>query len=226
MLFDLRGRGRRRTVQGVYLGLALLMGGGLILFGVGTGNGVGGLLNGIGGGSSNNSSKPVISQAEKSALRQTRLQPSSPAAWAALVQARYESAGQDANSSTGTYSAAGLKELQGAGQAWQRYLALTKHPDWTLAELIAQGYDKLGSYSQEASAWQIVTAANPTVASYYEDLAAAAWKAKQTRLGDLAQTKALALTPKTQRAQVSAALTQLKTQATSGSAGSTAPSGG
>jgi hypothetical protein len=34
MLFDLRGR-RRRLVQGVYLMLALLMGGGLVLFGIG-----------------------------------------------------------------------------------------------------------------------------------------------------------------------------------------------
>ena len=32
MLFDLRGRGRRRVVQVVYLGLALLLGGGLVLF--------------------------------------------------------------------------------------------------------------------------------------------------------------------------------------------------
>ena len=43
MLFDLRSRGRRRTVQAVYLGLALLMGGGLVLFGVGAGNGNGGI---------------------------------------------------------------------------------------------------------------------------------------------------------------------------------------
>ena len=35
MLFDLRGRGRRRTVQAIYLGLAILLGGGLIFFGVG-----------------------------------------------------------------------------------------------------------------------------------------------------------------------------------------------
>ena len=35
MLFDLRGRGRRRTVKIVYLALALLMGGGLVLFGIG-----------------------------------------------------------------------------------------------------------------------------------------------------------------------------------------------
>jgi len=46
MLFDLRGRGRRRTVQAVYLGLAILMGGGLVLFGVG-GNVSGGLLDAI-----------------------------------------------------------------------------------------------------------------------------------------------------------------------------------
>ena len=36
MLFDLRGRGRRRTVQVIYLSLAILMGGGLVLFGIGS----------------------------------------------------------------------------------------------------------------------------------------------------------------------------------------------
>ena len=35
MLFDLRGKGRRRTVQVIYLSLAILMGGGLVLFGIG-----------------------------------------------------------------------------------------------------------------------------------------------------------------------------------------------
>jgi hypothetical protein len=52
MLFDLRSRGRRRTVQAVYLTLAILMGGGLVLFGVGAGNGIGGLLNAFTGNSS------------------------------------------------------------------------------------------------------------------------------------------------------------------------------
>ena len=46
MLFDLRGRGRRRTVQSIYLGLAILMGGGLVLFGIG-GTSSGGLLDAI-----------------------------------------------------------------------------------------------------------------------------------------------------------------------------------
>ena len=48
MLFDLRGR-RRRAVQGTYLMLALLMGGGLVLFGVG-GSVSGGLLDAFKGG--------------------------------------------------------------------------------------------------------------------------------------------------------------------------------
>ena len=45
MLFDLRSRGRRRAVRVIYVGLAVLMFGGLVLFGVGAGNGLGGLLN-------------------------------------------------------------------------------------------------------------------------------------------------------------------------------------
>ena len=41
MLFDLRGRGRRRTVKIVYITLALLMGGGLVLFGITLGRAAG-----------------------------------------------------------------------------------------------------------------------------------------------------------------------------------------
>src|SRR5258708_36962752 len=47
MLFDLRGRGRRRTIQIIYLFLALLIGGGLIFFGIGGGAGSRGLLNAV-----------------------------------------------------------------------------------------------------------------------------------------------------------------------------------
>jgi phage-related minor tail protein len=45
MLFDLRGRHRRRLVRVIYTGLALLIGVGLVGFGVGGGFGGGGLLN-------------------------------------------------------------------------------------------------------------------------------------------------------------------------------------
>jgi len=213
MLFDLRSRGRRRTVQGVYLGLALLMGGGLVLFGVGAGNGFGGLLNAFSGNSSS-SPKPVVSQAEKSALRHTELDPSSPAAWSSLVQARYEAAGQDANQTTGTYTTAGLTKLRETGQAWQRYLQLTKTPDWTLAELVAHAYEQLGDAKSATRAWEIVTQANPTAYTYFEYLATDAWAAKQTDLGDLASQKAVSLAPKAQQLQVKQTLQQLKARVT------------
>lgn len=223
MLFDLRSRGRRRTVQGVYLALAILMGGGLVLFGVGTGSGIGGLLNAFtNSGSSNN--KPVVSQAEKTAIRQTQLEPTNPNAWKNLVQARYEAAGQNQNQNTGAYTAAGINELKGAAQAWQRYLQLTKTPDWTLAVVAAQMYGELNDPRNATAAWEIVTRANPTAATYYEDLASSAWSAKETDLGDLAAAKAISLTPKSQQAQTKATLQQLKTQSSSSSAsGGAAP---
>jgi len=46
MLFDLRGAGRRRTVKVVYITLAFLMGGGLVLFVIG-GDVSGGLVDAI-----------------------------------------------------------------------------------------------------------------------------------------------------------------------------------
>ncbi len=222
MLFDLRSRGRRRTVQGVYLGLAILMGGGLVLFGVGAGNGFGGLLNAFSSSNSNNS-KPVVSQAEKSALHQTQLDPANPAAWSALVQARYEAAGQDANQTTGAYTAAGQVKLREAGQAWQHYLQLTKKPDWTLAELMAHAYEQLNDPKSAVGAWQIVTQANPTAYTYFEYLATDAWAAKETDLGDLAGQKAVSLAPKSLQVQVKTTLKQLKTSVkTNGLAGAAA----
>jgi predicted Zn-dependent protease len=211
MLFDLRSRGRRRTVQAVYLGLALLMGGGLVLFGVGTGSG-GGILDAFTGGGSGGAAKQAVSQQEKAALKGTSLRPNDPQAWAAVVQARYQSAGQgsDYNPQTGTYTAAGIKELRGATQAWQRYEQLTPNPSPDLALLAARAYDATGDYANEARTWELVTAANPTTATYYEYLAVAAYKAKEIRKGDLAASKAVSLTPKLQQFQLQQQLKQLK----------------
>jgi predicted Zn-dependent protease len=211
MLFDLRSRGRRRTVQAVYLGLALLMGGGLVLFGVGTGSG-GGILDAFTGGGSSGAAKQAVSQQEKAALKAISLRPNDPQAWASVVQARYQSAGQgsDYNPTAGTYTAAGIKELRAATQAWQRYEQLTPHPSPDLALLAARAYDATGDYTNEARTWELVTAANPTTATYFEYLAVAAYKAKEIRKGDLAAAKAVSLTPKLQQFQLQQQLKQLK----------------
>ena len=221
MLFDLRARGRRRTVQAVYLGLALLIGGGLVLFGVGTGSGVGGLLNAFtGGGSSSSSSNPPVTQAEKAAERQTRLHPSSPQAWVQLIDARVAAGYQQCSATTCT--AAGRRELQAAGQAWQRYAKLTSHPNTEVARTVANSYETLGDYKNAASAWMVVTQASPNNATYLEFLARDAYRAGETRIGDLAAQRALSLVPKAQRKQVQQALQQFK----SGTASSGSASGG
>jgi len=76
MLFDLRSRHRRRAVKVMYSALALLMGGGLVLFGVGTGQSGGGLLNAFGGGGSSGAQNQVVSQEETAARKRKLSKPS------------------------------------------------------------------------------------------------------------------------------------------------------
>lgn len=210
MLFDLRSRGRRRTVQVIYVGLALLMGGGLVLFGVGTGGGGGGLLGALGSGGSGQSSGAVNGQV-KSALAQTRRSPDSAAAWANLLQARYEAASSVGyDSSTSTYTTAGKQQLALATQAWERYAKLTAKPDVTVATEAARAYEALARYGDAAATWQVVTEANPVI-NTYACLAMNAYAAKQTRLAQLAQTEAVNRSPKAQRASVKAEIEQAKT---------------
>jgi tetratricopeptide (TPR) repeat protein len=216
MLFDLRARGRRRTVQAVYLGLAVLIGGGLVLFGVGTGSGVGGLLNAFTNGKSN-SGGPAVTQAEKTALRQTQLHPSSPQAWIHLINARVAAGDQQCNGTACT--AAGRKKLEQAGAAWQRYTQLVKHPDAVVARTVATSYEATGNFKQATAAWLAVTQVDPNNPSNFELLARDAYQAKEMRIGDLAAQRALSLVPKSQRKQLMKVLQQLKSgTATSGSA--------
>ena len=213
MLFDLRGRGRRRTVQVIYLGLAIILGGGLVLFGVGTGSGNGGLLNAFGGGSNNQSSQ--ISSAEKTALKQTQKNPSSPAAWAALETARYQNASSSGfDTATGTYTTAGKKELANATDAWQKYLALTKSPSNNLAIFAGNAYGTLGQYANSAAAWEIATQSDASSVKSFECLAMTAYAAQQTRKGDLAAAKAASLVPKASRKTLSSQIALAKTQPT------------
>jgi tetratricopeptide (TPR) repeat protein len=221
MLFDLRGRGRRRTIQVIYLGLAIILGGGLVLFGVGTGGGGGGLLNAFNPSGGSSAAKAYVSQQAKNAEQQTKLNPANPQAWANLTQARYQDASQGFDTATQSYTAAGRADLAAAGQAWQRYLALVKQPDPTLARLMGEAYQNLGDYAQAAQAWQVVAAASPKVAAYWEYVAAAAYLAKELDLGNLAGAKAVSLTPKAQRPLLEQQLKAAKAQAT-GAAATTA----
>jgi hypothetical protein len=217
MLFDLRSRGRRRTVQAVYLGLAILMGGGLVLFGVGAGNGLGGLLNAFTGSGSGSNQSSVVSQAEKNAIKATQTNPNSAAAWGNLIQARWSqarSSNADVNPNTGQFTADGKKELTAIGQDYQHYKQLAKQPDTNIAILAARSYQYLGNYAAAATTWGDITSASPNLASAFECLAANAYAANQTRTGDLATAKALSLVPKAQQTLLKSRITQAKTDPT------------
>jgi len=218
MLFDLQSRGRKSFVKVIYLGLAILMGGGLVLFGIGTGTGGGGLFDAFSGGGSSTSS--LVSNVEKRATKEVRADPQNPQAWADLARARYQTAGlgdnfdQTANQGAGQFTKSGVAKLNQAAIAWQRYLTLDpKHPDPTLARLMAQAYSEVGlnEPARAAEAMEIVTEEQPN-ASSYSALAQYAYVANQMRKGDLAAARAVQLAPDAQRKLVRAQLDNLKRQ--------------
>jgi hypothetical protein len=212
MLFDLQSRRRRTAVKIVYLGLAILIGGGLVLFGVGTGSGGGGLFDIFNGDSQDTSVQ--VSNAEKRAARAVRLNPQDAAAWADLARARYLRAGQgdNFNETQGTFTASGQTELRSAQQAWDRYLALRPaRPDSNVARLMAQAFAPTGLNQPEeaANALEIVTEQDPSSAAFSQ-LATFAYLANQERKGDLAAGKAVELAPEAQRRVVRSQLERAK----------------
>jgi hypothetical protein len=218
MLFDLRARGRRRTVQVVYLGLAVLFGLGFVGFGVGGGFGGGGVLEGVFGNKEGSSSSGFTKQISAAETR-TRKAPSEAAGWAALADARlHQASGSEYfDEATQQFTSKGKEQLGKAANAWNQYLALDPpKPDIKVAQdmLRAFGEEGLNQPASAVQAIQLVIAAKPPTAALYGFLAKYAYQAKNPRVGDLATKKAVSLTPAKDRKQVEAQLAQLKTNPT------------
>ena len=217
MLFDLRGSGRRRTVKIVYIALAFLIGGGLVLFGIGGGGGIsGGLVDAItgttGGG---DTSGDRFRKAEAAALAKTKANPQDAPAWAALARARFQlaGAGENFDAAKSTFTKKGVAQLNSAGDAWERYLALNpKKPDDRVASLMVQAFGALNQPDKAAEAQEVITDARPTAATFTQ-LAIFAYQAGQTRKGDLAKNKALELTDPDMREALKGQLESAKQQA-------------
>jgi hypothetical protein len=204
MLFDLRSKGRRRTMQVIYIGLAVLMAAGLVLFGVGTGTGGGGLLGGLSGSGSSNNQAGAVGAAAKNAQAQVNKNPSDPDAWANLIQARYENA-QSAGIQNGSFTNFGKQQLALVANEYEHYVKLVPKPDVTTATYAARAYSYLGNYAQQAQVWDAITAQSPTAVGY-KCLALSAYAAKNTNLAELAQSKLLSKVPKSQRKTLAAEL--------------------
>lgn len=217
MLFDLRGSGRRTTIKVVYLTLALLMGGGLVLFGIG-GDVSGGLVDALtqNDGSLSSNDSRFRDRAEQ-AQREAEADPQDAAAWAELARARYQyaSAGDFFDANAGTFTEEGKAQLTAASTAWEKHLELAKNkPDDRVATLMVQAYSAAGLNQPEnaVAAQEIITEVRPKD-STFATLAVLAYQAGQTRKGDLATKEALRLADADERNTLKSELEQAKQQA-------------
>ena len=224
MLFDLQGK-RRRVVQATYLTLAVLMGGGLVLAGIGS-DASGGLLDAFKGGGGNNNGNEIVNDRIEGAEKRLSANPRDQIALKAIVRGHYQLATADADPNTGTFGAKGKEELSKAATAWERYLALKPpKPDASLAGLMVQAYSGLATgnneteqskalYAKAAATAEILAEAQPGAEAYLRLVQFAAL-AGQSRKADLAGRKAIELAPKDQRGTVK----KLVEQAKAGAAG-------
>lgn len=218
MLFDLRGRGRRRTIQIIYLGLAVLMGGGLVLFGIGGGTS-GGFLDYFRNGGGGTSTSKALERRVETFKKTTVARPKDPTTWANLTRAQYNLASAqssvDQNGSR-TLTKDARASMAAAGRSWDTYLALQpKKPDDRVASLMIDGFIGLNQLPKAVAAAQVVAEARPKSAGAFRTLAEVSYAAGNTRIGDLAAKKALALTPKDFRASLKQNLDQAKQLGTS-----------
>jgi hypothetical protein len=214
MLFDIRGR-RRRAVQGTYLLLALLMGGGLVFFGIG-GDVSGGLFDAFserGGGGGGNSA--IADRIERNEERLAK-RPRSEAALKELVRDYYALAvAESGESTTGQFSDDSKDELREAAAYWQRYLGLEDaKADPSLAGVALRVYD-VGALNRPKDAQRAATILADAQNDYqsYLQLVSYATLAGDERTADLATLRAVDLAPKADRKDVKRTAKQLKSAA-------------
>ncbi|MDQ3092879.1 MAG: hypothetical protein M3R46_14725 [Actinomycetota bacterium] len=213
MLFDLRARGRRRTIQVIYLSLAILMGGGLVLFGIG-GEVQGGLFDAFSDDSEGGDVSEQIQEQLDAAEQRVAQNPQDAAALGELARVRFQAA--EVDQATGAFTEEGMGQLRQSERAWDRYLALDPpEPDADVAAVMAQalGPDGLGELDKAVNALQIVAEEQQT-APIYAQLAALAYQSGDDRTGDLAREEALDLADSDeQREQITQAIETAQAQA-------------
>jgi hypothetical protein len=210
MLFDLRGR-RRRAVQATYLTLAVLMGGGLVLFGIG-GDVSGGLFDAFSDRSGSGSASEDLE--ERIDRREERLSanPRNEATLKALIRDYHALAGAQLPTGAVEYPEEAKDELNQAAEYWQRYLDVEDgDPDASLARVALTLYEQgaLNQPEEAAAAMRIVAEAGNSY-ELYLGLVGRAAAAGDERTADLAAQKAIDLAPKRLRKQVTEQAEALK----------------
>jgi hypothetical protein len=216
MLFDLRGRGRRRFIKVIYVTLAFLMGGGLVLFGIG-GSVSGGLVDAITGSSSGgNSADERARKNAKAAAARVKTNPQDATAWNDLTRARIQLAtsGDFYDANKDTYTDKGKVKLRLAVSSWNKYLEVQETENdekSSLASRMVRVFVALNDFTQAARAQEIIAEDRESVGAYSQ-LAVLSYQAGQTRKGDLATAKALDLAPEDEREALKGQLESAKQQ--------------
>jgi hypothetical protein len=213
MLFDLRGH-RRRAVQTTYVILAVLMGGGLVLFGIGGSSG--GILDAITG--NNSSGSNVNDQLQKridSEKERLAASPTNAAILAELVRLNYQAAVSQQPSGSSAFPEDAKDELRAAAAYWDRYVkAKDGEPSPDLARFAYTIFGTTGLNQPDKAKDAVrVIAAQANDSQTYLLLVQTATAAGDKRTAQLAAQKAIDLAPKGQRKQVEKVVKQMQSAA-------------
>lgn len=208
MLFDLQGP-RKTAVKVIYLGLAILMAGGLVLFGIGS-NVNGGLADIFGGSSSADAAKDQVNTYSE----QVQKNPKNTAALSKLIAARYSVAGDESNFNpdSGEFTAEGKQQLELAKKDWVNYKKQTGDKASTqTANYAVQVYLGLQDAKGAMEVQELVTERDPNAANYLALMLYASY-AGSSLVATGAEQRALALASKDEKAEVKDQIKQIKEQ--------------
>lgn len=190
-------------MQVTYVGLAILMGGGLVLSGIGS-DASGGLLDAFVGGdnsTSNEDARKPLNNQVKAAEAKLRTNPQDQAALATLVRAHFGLAGleqQQSEEGEVAISDKGIEEMRKSAAAWKRYVATNPaRIDTGLAATAIQIYRVIGLPEDQKEKNELFVAPARAIAEQennvdaYIRLVAVATQAGDTRTAGLAERKAL-----------------------------------
>ncbi|MBJ7353831.1 MAG: hypothetical protein JHC98_03320 [Thermoleophilaceae bacterium] len=208
MLFDLQGS-RKTAVKVIYLGLAILMAGGLVLFGIGSSVN-GGLANVFSGDSGSSAAKDNVNKYAE----QVQADPKNKVALQNLIAARYSLAGtpENFNQEKGTFSQEGKDQLELMKDDWNDYLKLTDDkPNLATANYAVSGFLGLEDAKGATKAQQIITEKQPNAANYLALMLYASY-AGDSLVASGAEVQAKKLATKDEKKDVLAQIKEIKKQ--------------
>lgn len=206
MLFDLQGR-RKTAIKAIYLSLAILMGGGLVLFGVGS-DVQGGIADLFTGSRADDGLKEEV---EKSSAA-LRRDPKNPKLIEELIANRYTYAGSQDNwdQEKQAFTADGKEQLKFLSNDWLRYIKSVPEAkrDAETASYAVQAYIALEDYKGAQKAQRIASELEPNSINYLL-LAQLAISNGDSLVFDAAKLRAKELAPMEQRDEVVSQIQEL-----------------